>query len=165
MSDGTGVITDLTEGAHYGDFVGGTYWADDAAPMDVLAETDIEGNYSLDKIRYGLETTFNVIPTDGDRQFTPTYKAITLSTEHPVENQVNFIETSSFTVSGRVGFVNSVCPAPNVEIHLDGQLSSQTDKNGRFAVAMSCGDHWIKPVLEGRTFSPDSVFLSVKGDM
>jgi hypothetical protein len=159
------VITDLTAGAHYGSMQQGAYWADNAAPMDISAQTDLEGNYALDRIRYGQETTFEVRPYEGERQFSPAFKAITLSSEHPVENQVNFIETSSFTVSGLVGFPGTDCGAPHVEIHVDGSLGTLTDKNGKFAVAVSHGDHWLKPRLEGRTFDPDSLLVSVEADL
>ena len=164
--DGTGVITDLGPGAHYGLFQGGVYWADNAAPMDVSASTDVEGNYAMAGIRYGQETTFNVTPFEGQRQFQPAFKAITLSTEHPVENQVNFIETSSFTVSGVVDFAveDADCPAPNVEILVDNQLGGLTDKNGKYAVAVGNGDHWVRPRLEGRTFDPESLLVHVEGD-
>jgi hypothetical protein len=162
--DGTGVITDLTEGGHYGTLQDGAYWTDNAAPMDVSATTDIEGNYALASVRYGQETTFQVTPSGEQRQFQPAFKFITLSTESPVENQVNFVETTSFTVCGVVRYENTDCFVQNVEIHVDGQLLAATDKNGKFSVAVSKGAHWFKALLAGHTFDSDSVSLTIDGD-
>ncbi|HUU46809.1 MAG TPA: LamG-like jellyroll fold domain-containing protein, partial [Acidobacteriota bacterium] len=165
LDEGTGAaITDLTEGAHYGTLVDGVYWTDNTAPLNIAATTDVEGNYVLDGIRYGERTTFEVRPFEGVRQFSPVFKTITLSTGHPVENQVNFVETTSLTVSGAVQFAGRDCFMPNVEIHLDGQLRGGTDTKGKFAVSTDIGNHWIKPVAVGHTFDPDSVQLYVDDD-
>jgi hypothetical protein len=162
--DSSSAITDFSGENHYGSLHGGVYWAEDAAPLDIDASSDAEGNYVLDKIRYGEETTFQVRPHGGERQFSPAFKTITLSTGHPVENQVNFVEITSFTVSGEVKFEGTDCGVQNAEIHVDGNLKAATDKNGKFAVAVDNGDHWVKPVLSDHIFEPDSVLLRVDGD-
>jgi hypothetical protein len=158
------VITDLTSGAHYGFFQDGVYWTDNAAPIEVSTMTDLEGNYALSRVRYGQETTFEVRPFGEQRQFQPAFKFITLSTGHPVENQVDFVETTSFTVCGLVRFESADCFEQNVQIYVDGQVRAVTDKNGKFSVAESKGGHCFKPFLAGHTFDPDSACLTIGRD-
>ena len=155
--DGTGVITDLTEGAHYGTLQDGAYWTENVPPIDVSTITDLEGNYALANVRYGQETTFKVTPSGEQLQFQPAFKFITLSIEHPVENQVDFVETTSFAVCGVIRYENTDCFVQNVEIHVDGQLLATTDKNGKFSVGVSKGDHCFKPLLAGHTFALDTL--------
>jgi len=159
------VVTDLTGNGNYGQIIDGAYFADDAAPIDITATTDSEGNYSLNRIFYGQETTFEVIPFDGDRTFSPAFKSITLAVEQPVENQVDFQETSLFTMSGLVSFSGTSCGAQEVQMEVDGVLNTLTDKNGKFNIATTYGGHWIKPARDGRRFSPDSAFFDVTGDL
>src|SRR5712691_333191 len=71
------------------------------------AVSDLQGNYVLPGIRYGTSTTFKVTPTVGGHQFTPAFKTITLSTGNPVQNEVGFIDITSFTASGHVSYANT----------------------------------------------------------
>jgi hypothetical protein len=161
----SGVITDLASGAHYGTFEGGVYWTENRAPLDIYAVTGQAGSYVLPGIRYGSETTFKVRPFQGKRQFEPAFKFITLSTEHPVENQVNFADISSYTVSGVIEYEGTGCAAEGVSILVDGQPAGGTDKNGKFAVSVDIGEHSIRPSLEGHTLQPDSITLLVEEDV
>ncbi|MGD8414711.1 MAG: LamG domain-containing protein, partial [Candidatus Latescibacterota bacterium] len=165
MDEGTNTVIADVAGAHYGVFKNGVYWTDDCVALDMFPITDEEGNYVLGGIRYGSQATFSVRPFEGERQFDPVYKVITLSTEDPIENQVNFKDISSFTIAGVIQFRGTSCPAPDVTISVDGQPSVTTDKNGKFAVSVDLGEHSIQPVMEGRLFDPDIMeFLHVEGD-
>jgi hypothetical protein len=165
---GKAAITDLASGAHYGVFVGGVYWSETATPLNVDPVTDAEGNYVLRGIRYGNLGEFKVRPYDGERQFEPAYRMVTLSTEDPVENQVDFTDISSFTVSGVVRYGGTNCPAPDIQILVDDQPSAVTDKNGKFAVSVDyVGEdtpYTIAASLEGHEFDPESYTIVVDHD-
>ncbi len=161
----SGIITDLASGAHYGLFEGGVYWTENSAPLDIYAVTGGAGSYVLPGIRYGSQTTFKVRPFEGERQFEPAFKLITLSTEHPVENQVNFADISSYTVSGVIEYEGVGCAAEGVQILVDSEPAGVTDKNGKFAVPVDIGEHSVRPSLEGHTFEPDSITLLVEEDV
>ncbi|UCF77814.1 MAG: hypothetical protein JSW03_06795, partial [Candidatus Eiseniibacteriota bacterium] len=160
----SGLITDLGSGAHYGFFQGGVYWTDNSAPLDIYAISAEAGSYVLPGIRYGSQTTFKVRPFEGERQFEPVFKLITLSTGHPVENQVNFVDISSYTVSGVIEYEGTGCAASGIEILIDSEPAGTTDKNGKFAVSVDIGEHSVRPSLKGHTFDPDSVTLLVEED-
>jgi hypothetical protein len=165
LDGGVGDLTiDMTADASYGILEGGAYWSGEGAPLEVCVQTDMEGNYSRDGVRYGEETTFKVRPHNGGRQFSPVFRMITLNPENPVENQVDFFETTMYTVSGTVMFAGYNCPVPDVEIYVDGKARGTTDKRGKFSVAVSQGKHWFTPRLGDHTFSPDSLRLDVVDD-
>ena len=165
---GNAAITDLTSGAHYGALEGGVYWTESSAPLDIYPETDAEGTYVLRGIRYGTLAEFKVRPFDGERQFEPAYQVVTLTTEDPVENQVNFSDISSFTVSGVVRYDSTSCPATDVAILVADQPAGVTDKNGKFAVSVDYvgkdNPYTIKPDLTGHTFEPESLTVVVEHD-
>ena len=53
-------------------------------------------------MRYGEGETFAVRPAADGRSFRPGEQAINLTPESPVENQVDFTDTSAFTVAGTI---------------------------------------------------------------
>jgi hypothetical protein len=159
------VITDPYSAGHYGVLEGGVYWTNNSAPLDIYAKTGESGTFVLPKLRYGNETTFKVRPFKDKRQFEPVFTMITLSVDHPVENQVNFADISSYTLSGAVTYQGTDCSASDVPILVDGMPAGSTDKNGKFAISVNNGPHSIKPNKEGRTFTPDSLDFVVKDDI
>ena len=163
--EGIPVITDITSGAHYGTFTGGVYWTDDCVSLDIHPVTDQQGNYVVRNLYYGTDTTFDIKPFAGNHQFDPVYSRVSLTTDSPVENQVNFIDVSSFTVSGTIRYAGTGCPVAEVPVIVDGQTAGSTDKKGKFAVSVELGEHSIWPELEGHTFGPDSLTRFVERDM
>jgi hypothetical protein len=164
FDQGGAAITDRCDGAHYGIFEDGVYWTEDSVPLDIYPVTDLQGNYVLNDLYYGTEATFEVRPFDGNRQFDPPVQRVVLTTESPVENQVNFIDISSFTVSGRIMYAATQCGAVDIPILVDNQQAGATDSNGQFAVSVDVGEHWIRPDRAGHRFSPDSLFIDAKAD-
>ncbi len=166
LDEGQGsAVTDFAGEAQYGVMGDGVYWTDNTAPLDIGAKTDIEGNYILNKLRFVDGDTVYVVPSGGQREFQPAFKAITLSAANPVENQVDFIEASSYTISGVVRFENTICDVPDVEIVLDGNVQSVTDKRGKYAVSASNGEHTLEVRFGTHTFQPPNVTLNVQGDV
>jgi hypothetical protein len=159
------VITDFASGSHYGVFLNGVYWTNDNAPLDYFPMTDAEGNYVINELYYGTEEEFEVRPFSGNRQFDPAVKRVVLTTESPVENQVNFIDISSYTVSGTIRFAGTECPAVDIPIIVDDEPAGVTDKHGYFAVSVDEGTHVIKPVYGKHIFEPDNLELFVENDI
>ncbi len=160
-----GIITDMTESAHYGTFEGGVYFTGDCAQLDIHPVTDIEGNFVLNGLYYGTEGEFEVRPFDGNRQFDPPVQRVVLTSESPVENQVIFSDISSYTISGTIRYADTDCPAVEISVMVDGLSGGSTDKNGKFAVAVDQGEHSIRPEADGHTFEPDSLIITVDNDV
>lgn len=135
------VIADLTTNANHGTMIDGVHWSDASAPLNVSAITDDAGNYAFSNIRYGDGTAFTVTPILGTRSFLPARKTITLSTESPVQNEVDFIDESAFTVSGRILYgTDGVCPVEGVELYIregfngNDDLKGDSESDGTFAI-------------------------------
>ncbi|GAB5534291.1 MAG: hypothetical protein Rubg2KO_05400 [Rubricoccaceae bacterium] len=138
------VLTDLSDGGRHAFLEGGAEWTDAGAPLNTCTVSDTDGNYTFTGLRYGERKAFRVTPTDSTRQFTPATKTATLTPESPTENQLDFIDTSAFTVRGRVfhavdqnvwGGAQRL-PAPGVEIFVDGAVAATTENDGTFSVAV-----------------------------
>jgi hypothetical protein len=146
-------ITDFAGDAQYGEFVDGVYRTTESAPLDVCVATDDEGNFVLTRVRYAENgTDFRVRPTLPGHQFSPPVQVITLNSGHPVENQVNFTDVSSFTLSGRVQFAATDCFQRDVQLFVDGEPAR-------------LNDYTFVVVLDGNTTAADSLTLDVTDDV
>jgi hypothetical protein len=144
---------------------GGVHWTSEASPLEACAVTDLEGNYTLSRVRYGESTTFKVRPSLDPRQFEPAFKTIVLSTGNPVQNEVDFTDISSFTVAGTVQYRDTPCFAENIEIVVDGLVRGTTDRDGLFAVPVDPGDHVIEARAGDHTFDPARVTITANADI
>jgi hypothetical protein len=170
LDEGAGrIVTDLGPGLAYGRLRDGVSWTAEGAPIDVCVVTDAEGNYVVDRVRYGVGTTFRVVPSLEQRQFEPGYKTITLNKQNPVQNEVAFLDVTSYTVSGVVTFAPTAysanCAAANIEILVDGVFQGATDAEGKFSVPVQPGVHVIKPQFKDHRFSPAQLTVAVTGDV
>ena len=145
MDQGTGrILTDLTAGGRHAALEGGAEWTRESAPMTTCATSDGDGNYTFSGLRYGTGTAFRATPADPTRQFTPAVQTATLTRESPTENQLNFIDTSAYTVRGQVVHALSPTawpgqaplPAPGIEILVDGVVAGRSEADGTFALAV-----------------------------
>jgi hypothetical protein len=166
LDDGVGsVATDLTAAPAYGTLVGGAFWSTDGAPVNVCAVADLEGNYTLDRIRYGTGTTFQVTPSLGGRQFDPSFKTITLNPQSPVQNEVAFTDISSLSVAGTVRFKDTQCFVSGAKVLLDDVVRDSTDSDGRFSVPADPGTHTLSVQLNDQVFSPATRTIKVNNDL
>ena len=157
-----GVITDLTASTHYGIFQDGVYWTDNCAEIDIYPITDDLGNYVLKNLYYGTESEFEIRPFADNREFEPEVKRVVLTTDSPVENQVEFTDISTYLVTGTIRYKDTECAVADISFRVDGEPIGQTDTKGKFSLELERGEHWIRPEMEGHTFEPDSLLVSEK---
>ena len=162
--EGGTIVADMSPRANYGRLVGGVFWADDAAPLDVCALTDREGNYTLSDIRYGTSREFVVTPHLEPRDFQPDFKRITLNEDSPVQNEVDFTDITAYTVAGRIIYEGTECPVPNVPINVNGLVKGSTGEDGTYSLALEAGEYVIEPDLEGHAIEPASRTINVAGN-
>ena len=132
------------------------------------ATTDGSGYYEINNIYYFEEATFKVFPTKEEHYFDPEFKERKIDGNSTVITGVNFVDTSSFTLSGRIVqiFNGDTCPVSNVEMLLDDLYKgAKTDAMGYFKVTVeNAGTHTVKPRMEGRGFVPSYQTLTVDRD-
>ncbi len=144
-------------GDHYAHLHGGVHWTSESSPVEFCAVTDLQGNYSIPNIRYGKGEEFRVVPAKAGRTFQPEFKTISLNPETSVQNEVSFNDITSYTVAGRIAFKGASCGAEGVRLFVDDKEIGRTGRDGTYAISVDPGTRVIKPVLDGRTFSPAQV--------
>jgi|GEM_PF-1854127 len=170
MDQGAGTIAgDRSGGNAHAAFAGGVYWTDESAPLAACAVTDNEGNYTVEDLRYGTGTTFKVTPNLGARQFDPGVKNIALSSNSPVQNEVDFTDVSAFTISGIVQAEGTTCPVPEAQIFLDGSFKGQTEADGTYNIAADIGERTVE-IKKGdagdeHSFTPASLQVTVEDNV
>ncbi len=142
------------------------------APMKSCDLSDASGDYRFSGIRYGESTEFNLIPADPGqlvRTFAPSKKIITLSRQNPVQNEVQFVDLTRYTVAGKIQFDGTICPVEGVVIDVNsGAGQVQTDGDGAFAAAIDPGSATILPKIPSnpdRVFSPPFISLDLTADV
>lgn len=132
--------------------------------------TNSQGEYVVPSIYYGIEAMFMITPskTDNDmdmdpnndisHEFDPVQTTITLSTLFPEKDMVDFIDETTFTVSGNIfQDFNGMCGMDTVGIKLGPIVIDSTDANGDYSIAVpGTGTYTIEPIFKDHIFTPQS---------
>lgn len=112
--------------------------------------TDESGNYTLRGVPFASNgTTYDIVPELGVHKFTAEKEPRYISKTSLVHNGVDFTDVSSFKVEGVVYYENTLHPVPLCEVLVDNEpmlyegKPVMTDAEGRFAVAVPIGNHYI----------------------
>ena len=137
--------------------------------------TDAGGNFEIRNIYYYDSASFVVTPTLTGHEFDPADLDVILDLNTPQQSNINFTDTTVFTVSGTINFPDpSTFGASgtdggieNVKIFVDGQdLGIRTDAAGtwKFAIQDS-GTYEFTPEYLHHSFSPASQSLLINDDL
>lgn len=138
-------------------------------PYTYTDTTDATGFYEIRNVYYDLEATFRLTPTKGTHHFDPAYADRTIDAMGYNAPQANFIDTSVFTVSGKVTFPdqanNTGCSDAGVGILVNGiDVGIVTDVNGNYTyTAQNEGNYTFTPVYPGHTFNPAGSSIHISG--
>lgn len=141
--------------------------------------TNSQGEYIVPLIYYGIEAMFTVTPskTDNDmdndpnndipHEFDPVETTITLSTLFPEKDMVDFIDETTFTVSGNIfQDFNAICGMDTVGIKLGPIVIDSTDANGDYSIAVpGTGTYTIEPIFKDHIFTPSSWTGFISNDL
>ncbi len=143
-------------------------WVDQFPAVHQLgnaALTDSVGNYIVKNIRYsGTGNTFTVIPfySPGGtpHEFDPVSTVLFLGEGNSVQNAVNFIDKSSFFVTGTIiySYPDSMCLNTQAFIYIDDQVAqvngmpATVNPNGTFAIDVPIGRHRLSIKQAGHVF-------------
>lgn len=124
------------------------------------AYTDERGSYFIPFIPYlGNGDNFIVTPSFGTHTFTPATTTLYIGGTTPNFSGIDFIDNSSFNVTGSVKFANSTCFVKDIFILVDGEVviqngvPVQTDANGNFSLQVPIGPHVLTAQKQNHTFS------------
>jgi hypothetical protein len=139
--------------------------SDNIPPIDQLGYrgvTAADGSYSVRSIPYqGNGTAYRIIPKLGIHSF-ESEQEVRFIGSGAQSHTVNFIDKSSFTVTGWVTYENSTIPVQGVNFNVDGKMvlkstgiPEETDAQGRFEIRVPVGTHEVKATKANHTFVND----------
>jgi hypothetical protein len=134
--------------------------------------SDINGNYIIEGIQYyGAGENFSITPSitlsQAMHAFDPKERILFLGDGSSTENNVDFLDKSSFEVTGFVVFnfedvkgkTLKTSGSPGVSIWIDGTTKAMrdgkpilTDEFGQFKVSVPIGKHFLEFRKDGHTF-------------
>lgn len=135
--------------------------------------TTEEGNYTIRAVPYfGNGSAYTLVPRKGIHQFTPVEEVRFINASSPAHT-VNFMDKSSFKVSGRVtyaSFGESTYPVEGVMFYIDGTPTFNadgyitTDENGAFTIDVPVGTHAVRMEKLGHHFENDGYITDPWGN-
>ena len=133
------------------------------------ATTDATGYYEIRDIYYHESARFRIIPRKDDHGFNPSALDRTLDLNGPTLGGINFTDTTSFTVTGKVSqeLDGQVCGLSGAEIWVNDQfLGVTTDAEGNYALTIEeIGEYTFEARYEGHSMEPGSQTLFIEEDV
>lgn len=133
------------------------------------ATTNAQGYYKIDSIYYHEGAFFQITPFKENHVYNPEYEERSLDLNTFSIGPLNFIDESSFTVSGRVYqvFAGDTCNLENAEILVDGASHNWlTNSEGLYSLTVDLiRDYTFTPEFHGHGFSPESVEMEVSDNL
>ncbi len=136
-------------------------WSSDIptnAQLGYVGITNNLGNYIVTGIQYlGSGENFNLVPNYQTHSFSPSSRSVYIGDGTNVFNNQDFLDISSFPVTGTLFYKGTTCPVPNAGIKLDGLplisngQQAVTSSSGTFSVSIPIGNHYVSVDLFNHT--------------
>ena len=168
MNEGAGLNTyDISRSGtffnrNHAAFIGNVQWSDTIPTISQLglaAYTDSLGNYVLTAPYHGGGEVFKLSPSYLTHEFDPSSAALFIGDGASVHAGVDFLDKSSFTVTGSLNFKNTTCGVKDAYLKVDGEiviesgLPVQTNAEGLFEIQVPIGEHIIEVEQQGHVYS------------
>jgi hypothetical protein len=143
-------------------FIGTPEWSDNIPTISQLgntAYTNEEGIYVLNIPYNGVGENFVLTPSLGTHEFDPASRALFIGDGATIQNNIDFLDKSSFRVTGNVVYDGTTCSVPDVLLKIDGEIAVldgapiATDAAGNFDLQVPIGNHHISLEKAGHVFS------------
>ena len=139
-------------------------WSTNVPPLSKLAlcgVTDEYGNYTISGIHFkGSGQSFKITPMLGQHTFDPGNRSLFIGGSALIHNNKDFLDVSSFQVTGNVKYQNTSFPVEDVYVLLDGEYVQGSDKQpvmsdlyGNFSIDVPIGNHYISLEKNGHSFA------------
>ncbi|MDL2323372.1 LamG domain-containing protein, partial [Bacteroidales bacterium OttesenSCG-928-A17] len=139
---------------------------------DNKALTDANGNYIISTIPYSGEgSRIEIRPELGVHNFNPKNKPLYFNKQSNTYNNVDFVDISSFTLTGKVVYSGGTYPAEGCQFEIDGKTVVKNNgevvksaQDGTFIISVPIGVHEVRVVKQGHTFANDGLILDEAGE-
>jgi hypothetical protein len=136
---------------------------DEQHQLGLKGFTDTNGNYQINGIPFtGTGTSYSIVPSLGIHTFNPTEQLRYFAPSAMVHNSVDFIDNSSFPVSGTITYEGGAYPVADCSFEIDGKTQTlpngqmiTSDANGNFSLNVPIGVHEVRVLKQGHTFAND----------
>ena len=132
--------------------------------------TSNDGSYAINSIPYyGDGTSYTITPVYGIHQFSPVQETRFFN-NNASNHTVNFVDKSSFPVSGRVRYKGGTVPVKDVMFSIDGVVVTErgevvySDAEGNFSFNVPVGIHTVQAQKYGHTFIDDGKIIDIYGN-
>lgn len=146
---------------HHGELIGGATFntiIPTSSQLSASSYTNATGNYTLVIPYNGAGEVFELTPSFTIHEFDPSVTALFIGDGAPIHNNVNFLDKSSFRVTGSVNFKNTTCGVPNAFLKVDGVIlvvegvPAKTDATGAFDIQVPIGMHHLEVEQGGHVY-------------
>ncbi|MFN8276890.1 MAG: T9SS type A sorting domain-containing protein [Chitinophagales bacterium] len=141
-------------------------------PYAYTATSDASGFYEIRDVFYDTAATYTIVPSKNIHKFNPDTLRRNLSMNANLASQVDFTDTTVFSVLGKVAFAAdahsaSGCGIAGVDIYKNGQYTGvKTDANGSYILTIQDeGNYVIEPRYKNHTFDTASKSVYVNDNM
>jgi len=143
-------------------FVGSIPWSSiipSPSQLGASAYTDSLGNYVLNVPYHNGGEIFVLTPSFLVHEFNPSTQALFLGDGSAVHIGIDFLDKSSFTISGSVNYKNTFCGVKDALIKIDGQVvivegvPAKTDAAGLYEIQVPIGEHALTVQQDGHVYS------------
>ena len=147
---------------NHGALLGGAVFTSDVPTVSQLsyaAYTDTIGNYVLSLPYTNAGENYELIPIYFTHEFDPAKRLLYVGDGSAVINNVDFLDKSSFLVTGTVKYEGANCFVSGARILVDGEVKVvngaivKTNEDGFFSLQVPIGEHYIEVEKDGHTFS------------
>ena len=121
--------------------------------------TDSTGVFIIKGIPYsGNGTNYTIKPIFSSHNFSPGTTTRFVGNNSLVHGGIQFVDISSFDVSGTVHYENTNYPVEGAYLYVDGEQCMRngeavtTNSDGNFNISVSLGEHYIQIKKDGHTF-------------
>ncbi|HZV45522.1 MAG TPA: LamG domain-containing protein, partial [Saprospiraceae bacterium] len=147
---------------HHAAFEGSINWSmviPTTSQLSVANYTNASGNYTLVIPYNSAGEVFELTPSFTVHEFEPSVTALFIGDGAPIHNNINFVDRSSFRVTGAVNFKNTTCGVPDAFLKVDGEIlvvegnPAKTDATGAFDIQVPIGMHHLEVEQAGHVYS------------
>jgi hypothetical protein len=161
---------------NHGKIVGNAVRTTAEAPAPELlalkARTAVDGSYNTgDILPYGGVTQYRITPTLGTHRFAPDGTTLTISTDNPNRDQIDFVDNSKFTYTGAVVYSGGNYPVEGCQFLVNGALQTdetgqaiKSDVDGRFTLTVPVGTNTVRIVKQGHRFEQETITKNFQDD-
>ena len=128
--------------------------------LSLMGYTNVDGAYTIRGVGFSGEgTSYNVIPTLGIHEFSPSMRTRFVSMSSLNHSGVDFEDVSSFPVSGKVFYAGTDYPVEGANFYVDGTICAKdgqmitSNEQGEFTISVPIGDHFITVAKNGHVFA------------